>query len=104
MVDQVADALAKMQDDDGYFTYGAIVWDALDSGQCESLKQLLFQGPVWDGNVPSKSARDDLIRWGLAARCCFMGDQGYTVATYPAFSIFKQGHGEPLTKKHGTPG
>jgi hypothetical protein len=102
--DQVADALACMQNDDLYFTYGAIVWDALNSTQREVLKQLLFQGPVWDGNVPSKQARDALITYGLATRCCFMGEQGYTAATYIAYSVFKQGKGEPLPKKAGTPG
>ena len=103
-MNQVTDALARMQDDDGYFTYGAVVWDGLDSGQREVLKQLLFQGPVWDGNVPSKAARDDLIRYGLAVRCCFLGEQGYTAATYLAYSVFTQGHGDPLPKKPGLPG
>ena len=93
-----------MQDDDGYFTYGAIVWDALNSGQRDVLKQLLFQGPVWDGNVIAKGARDDLIEYGLAARCCFLGEQGYTVATYVAYSVFKQGNGAPIPRKSGTPG
>lgn len=101
---QIKDALAKMQTDDGYFTYGAVVWDALNSGQREVLKQLLFQGPVWDGNVPSKAARDDLIGYGLATRCCFLGEQGYTAATYTAYSVFDQGGGTPITKKPGLPG
>jgi hypothetical protein len=101
---QIRDALAKMETDEGYFTYGAIVWDALDSGQREVLRQLLFQGPVWDGNVPSKRARDDLLDYGLATRCCFMGEQGYTAATYTAYSVFKQGKGEPIRKKPGCPG
>jgi hypothetical protein len=103
-VNQIFDALAKMLTDDGYFTYGGLVWDALDSGQREVLRQLLFQGPVWDGNVPSKRARDDLIDYGLATRCCFLGEQGYTAATYLAFAVWQQGHGAPLPKKPGTPG
>lgn len=102
--DQVTDALAKMESDDGYFTYGTIVWDALSSAQREVLRQLLFQGPVWDGNVPSKAARDDLIGYGLATRCCFMGEQGYTAATYIAYSVFKQGKGKSLPTKPGLPG
>lgn len=101
---QITDALAKMQTDEGYFTYGAVVWDALDDAQREVLKQLLFQGPVWDGNVASKQARDDLIDYGLATRCSFMGKQGYTAATYTAYSVHKQGHGATLPKKPGTPG
>lgn len=101
---QIRDALAKMQTDEGYFTYGAIVWDALNGAQREVLRQLLFQGPIWDGNVLSKSARDDLISYGLATRCCFLGEQGYTVATYPAYSVFKQGGGTPIKKMPGRPG
>jgi hypothetical protein len=100
----VRHALAKMQTDEGYFTYGLIVWDALDSGQREVLKQLLFQGPVWDGNVPSKRARDDLIDYGLATRCCFLGEQGYTAATYIAHAVFEQGGGVAIAKKPGLPG
>lgn len=30
------------------------------------LRQLFFRGPTWDGDVSSKSGRDDLIRYGLA--------------------------------------
>ncbi len=101
---QIEHALKMMQTDEGYFTYGAVVWDALDSAQREVLRQLLFQGPVWDGNVVSKAARDDLIDYGLATRCCFLGEQGYTAATYTAYSVHKQGKGDPLRKKPGTPG
>lgn len=103
-VDQVTIALKRMEDDDNYFTYGGIVWDALTPVQREVLKQLLFQGPVYDGNVVSKAARDDLLGYGLATRCCFLGHQGYTAATYIAYSVFKQGGGLPLPKKPGTPG
>jgi len=97
-------ALAKMMTDKGYFTYGAVVWDALDGGQREVLRQLLFQGPVWDGNIVSKRARDDLIDYGLATQCCFLGEQGYAAATYLAFAVWQQGSGAPLPKKPGTPG
>ncbi len=101
--DQVAVALERMKDDDAYFTYGALVWDALSPGQREQLKQLLYQGPVWDGNIISKACRDQLIEWGLATRCCFLGEQGYTAATYAAFSVAKQGRAAPLPRRPGTP-
>lgn len=52
-----------------------------------SLQQLLFHGPVYDGNVISKTRRDDLITLGLAVRVCFKGTQGFTAATYLAFSV-----------------
>ena len=103
-MDQVATALKNMQTEDGYFTYGTLVWDGLSTIQREVLRQLLFQGPVWDGHVLSKQARDALINYGLATRCCFLGEQGYTAATYIAYSVHQQGRGDPLQKKPGTPG
>lgn len=101
---QLEHAIRKMEaSDEGYFAFGAIAWDAMSNGMRDQLKQLLFQGPVWDGNVISKSDRDDLIDLRLATRCCFLGEQGYTAATYMAYSVFKQGHGDFIVKKRGTP-
>lgn len=102
-VEQIEFALQKMKaDSNDYFTYAGIVWDALDSAQREQLKQLLYQGPVVDGCIISKKARNDLIRFGLATRCCFLGEQGYTVATYTAYTVAKQGNAEPFRTKPGT--
>jgi hypothetical protein len=101
---QVFAALDRMKTDDGYFGAAPIIWDGLSSGQREQLNQLLHQGPIWDGNVLSKSARDDLISFGLATRCCFMGEDGYTVATYPAMTVFKAGKAKPFECKPGSVG
>lgn len=102
---QVRSAIASMRESDGkHFSYGAIAWDGLSSGEREQLKQLLFQGPIWDGCVISKSDRDTLIHFGLATRCCFKGEQGYTAATYLAFSVHKQGAGGVVKKKPGVCG
>lgn len=93
---QVMAAREKMKTDEGYFTYAPIVWDGLSDVQREQLNQILHQGPVWDGNVLSKSARDDLLDFGLATRCCYMGEQGYTAATYLALTVFKAGKATPF--------
>jgi hypothetical protein len=50
----------------------------------------------------SKTCRDNLIDAELAVRCCFLGEQGYTAATYLAFSVHKQGRGDKIAKKPGT--
>lgn len=103
--EQVHRAVEAMKaTDDGYFTYGAIAWDGLSSDEKEALRQLLFQGPVWDGSVISKVARDALFDYGLATRCCFMGEQGYTAATYLAYSVHKQGKGSDMPTKPGIRG
>lgn len=99
----IIQAVSRMQSDD-YLGQGGIVWDALSSAERDVLKQLLFQGPVWDGNIVSKSARGDLFEYGLAVRCCFLGEQGYTAATYAAYSAFTEGRGKPISKKPGLPG
>jgi hypothetical protein len=67
----------------------ANAYDALTSGQKEVLRQLLFDGPVWDGDIASKAARGDLFDLKLAVRCCFKGQQGHSAASYLAFSIYR---------------
>jgi hypothetical protein len=57
--------------------------------QREMLKQLVECGPVWDGDVLSKEARDDLLASGLASRACVRGDQGYTVANYCGWDVLR---------------
>lgn len=69
---------------------GAVMafWAGLNHGHLDVLRQVL-KAPTWDGDIASKSARDDLIKWGLAARCCFNFEEGYTTATYLAGSIWR---------------
>lgn len=64
-----------------------LIWKVLPQ---DSLRQLM-KVPTWDGDVISKAARDDLIALGLATRCCFKMEQGYTVATYLAYTVWKYG-------------
>ncbi len=60
----------------------------LDSAQLEVLRQLCLTGPVEDGDVCSKAARDDLLSMGLAARACVKGQQGFTVANYSGWDVW----------------
>ena len=74
-----------------YDVLGRNVWNLLSDGQRDVLKQLLFDGPIWDGDIVSKASRDDLLRWELAVRCCYKGQQGHTAASYKAFTIHRLG-------------
>jgi hypothetical protein len=38
----------------------------LSSAAIETMKCLFLHGPTWDGNIPSKSGRGELIDAGLA--------------------------------------
>jgi hypothetical protein len=59
-------------------------------GACiDTLVALVEQGPLWDGDVPSKSGRDELIDQGLAQRVIVKGEDGYTAATYAGCDAYK---------------
>lgn len=73
---------------DGYFQYAHLAACLLDRRLYEQLRQLV-NGPVWDGDVISKADRGELFELGLAIRVCFKGEQGYTGATYFAYSVAK---------------
>lgn len=62
---------------------------ALCPNPLAQLHQLVEQGPVWDGNVISKSDRDELLTLGLASRVCVKGEQGYTAANYRGWGVLK---------------
>jgi hypothetical protein len=66
------------------------MWQTFDGGQREVFRQLLFHGPVYDGDICSKSARDSLFQLGLAVRCCYKGEQGYTAASYLAYTVHQR--------------
>lgn len=101
---QLKNAVEQMDTDDGYFSYGPIAWDALSDAEREVLNQLLHTGPVWDGNILSKSGRDTLLEFGLAVRCCFLGEDGYAAASYKGLRVFKSSKAAPFEKKKGSEG
>lgn len=73
--------------DKGYFEYAHLVAVTIDDRLHEQLGQLV-NGPVWDGDVISKSDRGELFDLGLAIRVCVKGEQGYTGATDFAYSVW----------------
>lgn len=54
----------------------------LNGAQIDTLIALVERGPLWDGDVPSKRGRDELIDAGLAVRVVVSGEDGFTAATY----------------------
>lgn len=55
----------------------------------DQLQQLVIQGPVFDGDVISKSDRSALMDMGLAKRVMYKGEWGYTAATYRGGFVLK---------------
>lgn len=75
--------------DDSYFDICKAIALIFPKNIAEQLEQLV-NGPVWDGDIISKSDRSVLFDMGLAIRVCHKGEQGYTGATYTAFSILRE--------------
>ena len=59
-----------------------LIWESFDADERDSFRALMRRGPVWDGDIPSKTGRDELLTLGLAVRCCVTSEQGYTALSY----------------------
>ncbi len=55
----------------------------------DTLEALVLHGPLYDGDVPSKSGRDSLIDRGLAVQVVVRGEDGHTAATYDGRDAWK---------------
>ena len=55
----------------------------------EVLKQLVRTGPVWDGDVVSKSGRDECLNHRIINKILVGGEQGYQAVNYFGYSVFK---------------
>lgn len=55
----------------------------------DTLIALVECGPLWDGNVPSKTGRDSLLAKGLAVRVVVRGEDGWQAATYAGRDAYK---------------
>lgn len=53
----------------------------------EALYQLHSHGPVWDGDVISKSERDELLFIGACEKVCVKGEDGFNACTYAGRSL-----------------
>lgn len=59
----------------------------LGSAEREVLAQLVLAGPVADGDIASKAARDELMSRGIAQRAVVKGAQGFTAANYYGYQV-----------------
>jgi hypothetical protein len=71
-------------------------WAKLGGNEKDVLIALCKHGPLWDGDVPSKSGRDGLVDKGFAARIVLKGPKyGYQAATARGANVYKWGFIEP---------
>ena len=97
LVEQCRKVIAKYgQCDDEYDVACFALAHALTPTHREVLEQLVMHGPVYDGDIVSKSKRDDLMDLGLAQRVCVKGEQGFTGANYVGWQVHKAMATPPL--------
>lgn len=68
----------------------------MTGAELDTLVALVECGPLWDGDIPSKVGRDDLIERGLAVRVIVRMEDGYTAATYAGRDAYKEHYGTSL--------
>ena len=80
---------AHTDDDELYFSIADSIANKLTPTQAECLEQLV-NGPVWDGDLISKSTNSELIHCDLAVRVCCRGEQGFTGSPYIGYTVLKR--------------
>jgi hypothetical protein len=66
---------------------------SLDGSAVSTLDALYTEGPLFDGDIPSKSGRDSLVENGYAAIVIVKGLEGYNACTqkgYWAHQLLKE--------------
>lgn len=62
-------------------------------GAIDTLVALVERGPLWDGDVPSKRGRDELLAAGLATCIVVKGEDGYQAATLAGAVAYREHFG-----------
>lgn len=88
-IKKIHDLVMTANSSDTYFDICDEIAKELNPKYHEQLIQLV-NGPIYDGDVIDKSLRTDLIGMGLAVRVCCNGEQGFTGATYTAYTVAKR--------------
>lgn len=63
-------------------------YDELTGGEVDTLVQLVTNGPVYPGHIPSKEGLAGLMRKGLAVQIVFRQDEGYYAVTMAGRDCF----------------
>jgi hypothetical protein len=62
---------------------------AMTGGERDTLRAAFKSGPLYDGDVPSKSARDALLEAGMIAKVVVKGEEGYNACTYRGSAAYR---------------
>lgn len=60
----------------------------LTGGEVDTIIGAFKNGPIYDGDVPSKSARDGLLSEGFMAKVIVKGEDGFNALTYRGAMLY----------------
>ena len=63
--------------------------ESLSGGSIECLRGAFTQGPLEDGDVPSKDGRDLLMSYGMIAKVVLNGEEGFNACTYKGARAYR---------------
>ena len=66
-----------------------ILAQALNAGDRDTLQAAYKLGPLWDGDVPSKAARDNLLSNGVIEKVIVKGESGFNACTYKGAEVYR---------------
>lgn len=66
----------------------------LSGAALDTLIALVEEGPLWDGDLPSKRGRTELLDLGMAVCIVVKGQDGYQAATYAGRVAYCEHFGE----------
>lgn len=61
----------------------------MNSAERDTLIGAFRQGPLYDGEVPSKSGRDALLSDGFIAKVIVKGEDGFNACTYKGLRAYR---------------
>lgn len=82
--------LESLHEDEKLSTDDELAWacklivrvQAMNSGERDTIRAAFMSGPLDDGDVPSKTARDALLAEGMLAKVVVRGHEGFNACTY----------------------
>ena len=61
----------------------------INAGEKDTIQAVFRNGPLFDGDMPSKSARDDLVNSGFMAKVVMRGEEGFNACTYKGAELYR---------------
>ncbi len=63
--------------------------EEMSAGERDTIRAAFTKGPISDGDVPSKSSRDQLVKDGFIAKVVAFGQEGYNACTYRGAQAYR---------------